>query len=686
VGRTGQFNIAFLVPTNGRPHRATVQVNDRKDRVQFSDKADMMDAKERGKLANRIATRFKLKQADVTEKVEEAWNKFLNEKAQAIREAAEQADKVAVPAEGCPWEGVKFPQAYCIAPDGCVRLMGNVGDEAQLLARGPVWVEAFARDYRCGGWGHLLAWRDRDGQMHRAAFPAGRFHEQSLSLVQELAGGGLAVVPGQERPLLRYLAAFEVTRRVRSVTRLGWVDVPDVPVPVYVFPGEVIGDAGAEEPVYQPEVPSALAATPRSSGTLKEWQKTVAWRARDNPVLLFSLSVAFTGALLRFAGVEGGGFHLYGSSSKGKTTAGQFAASVWGSGADPAEAPGVAFVRKWNATANAVEAIAADHCDGLLVLDEVGEAQVQDLGRLIYQLAGGQGKNRLSRDAALRTPRTWRVVVLSTGEVPVQAVIEATGRKARGGQLVRMVDVPATGEDGGIIHEPHDREPAEFVHRTKRACANHFGTAGPAFVRFLCQQGTIADLCKRVGGELAEAHRLLAPEGAAEEVSRVVRRFALVLVAGQLASSARVLPFSHAEVEKAVRLVLGRWLDVHGRGPMERALEQLRAFLLRNESRFRDHEDVYKSVHDLAGYKDRAKGLFLLTREGAQEALEGFSVRDVMRYLRDQDLLFVNEGNRLLSGHRIRGVDRVIRLYAVRTSLLGEEKGADDEENGDELF
>jgi putative DNA primase/helicase len=526
----------------------------------------------------------------------------------------------------------------------------------------------------------LLVWRDRDGQIHRAAFPAGRFHEQSPSLVQELAGGGLAVVPGQERGLLRYLGAFGVTRRVRSVNRLGWVDVPDVPVPVYVFPDSVIGNAGDEEPVYQPEVHSSLVAAPRSSGTLEQWQKRVARAAQKNPVLLFSLSVAFSGLLLKFAGVEGGSFHLHGASSKGKTTAGQLAASVWGNGADPAEAPGVAFVRKWNSTANAVEAIAADHCDGLLVLDEIGEAQVHDLGRLVYQLAGGQGKSRLNRESALRAPRTWRVVVLTTGEVPVQAVIESAGRRARGGQLVRMVDIPATSSGGsGIIRDSQGQEPAEFVHRLKRACATYYGTAGPAFVRSLCEQGSTAELCKRVQREVEEAHRLLLPSGAAPEVSRVVRRFALVLVAGRLATEAGVLPFSADDVGKAVRLVLRRWLDVHGQGPTERAVEQLRAFILRNEARIRDRKDATQVVRDLAGYRDRDRGLFLLTQEGAKEALDGFAVQDVMRYLLSRDWLHVNEGDRLLSGHRIAGIDRVVRRYAVRAALVGEAAPREEE-------
>jgi uncharacterized protein (DUF927 family) len=670
------FTIDFEVPSNGRLHRATVRVLDGEGKVQFSDKADLMDAKERIKLANRIAGRLEVDSAGVVKKIETGWNDTLTREAEAKKQAAEavESEDSSLPAD-CPWREVELPKGYRITPEGCVLQQGGGNGAPLVLARGPVWVEAFARDYRFDGWGSLLAWQDRDKQVHRAAFPAERFHESSLSLVQELASGGLAVVPGHGRALLQYLAGFDVRRRVRSVNRLGWVDAPDVPDPVYVFPWGAVGDAGDEDPVYQPEHRSVLTSAPQRSGDLDSWRKEVAKLAIGNPVLLFALSAGFAGPLLRFACIEGGGFHLHGSSSRGKTTAAQMSASVWGCGADPAEAPGAAFIRKWNTTANAVEAIAADHCDRLLVLDEIGESQAQDLGRLIYQLAGGQGKSRLTREAAPRAPRTWRVLMLSTGEVPVQTAIESAGRRAKGGQLVRMVDIPATGEDGDVIQDPHGSTPAEFVHRVKRACATHYGTAGRAFIRYLCRQGSIGDLSKMVQEDLAEAHRRLVPRRAAEEVSRVVRRFALVQVAGELACAARVLPFEPGDVSQAVRVVLERWLYVHGRGPMERAIEQLRAFILRNEARFREKDDTTHPVRELAGYKDQNNELYLLTAEGAREALEGHAVQDVMRCLLDRDLLFVNEEDRLLSGHRIRGIDRVVRLYAVKASLLGDKRG-----------
>jgi hypothetical protein len=81
-------------------------------------------------------------------------------------------------------------------------------------------------------------------------------------------------------------------------------------------------------------------------GSLAEWQEHVASKATGNPVLLFSLSASFGRPLLKPAGLEGGGFHLHGLTSRGKTTQLQMAGSVWGCGADPSAAPDRAFLRK----------------------------------------------------------------------------------------------------------------------------------------------------------------------------------------------------------------------------------------------------------------------------------------------------------------------------------------------------
>ena len=153
---------------------------------------------------------------------------------------------------------------------------------------------------------------------------------------------------------------------------------------------------------------------------------------------LLAVSMAFAGPLLSVIGVDGGGINFYGQSSRGKSTCGQAAASVWGKGASPG------FVRSWRSTANALEGAAAVSTDTLLVLDELGVVDAREAVAGVYQLAAGTGKGRSTRDGSLRTSMTWRVMTLSTGELPMSAkVAEDRGRRARAGQQVRLLDIPA---------------------------------------------------------------------------------------------------------------------------------------------------------------------------------------------------------------------------------------------------
>jgi hypothetical protein len=185
--------------------------------------------------------------------------------------------------------------------------------------------------------------------------------------------------------------------------------------------------------------------------------------------------------------VEGGGLHLFGPSSRGKTTVQRAAASVWGRGsADPG------FMRSWRATANAQEAAAAQVTDTLLALDEIGVADARDAATAIYQLAAGVGKRRSRRDGSAGALRTWQVLVLSTGEIPMASKItEDRGRRAYAGQAcgcstsLPMQDramAPSTMQ----VPEGDAGKLAEAI---KQAATSAYGTAGPEFVRQLVATG-----------------------------------------------------------------------------------------------------------------------------------------------------------------------------------------------------
>jgi putative DNA primase/helicase len=117
---------------------------------------------------------------------------------------------------------------------------------------------------------------------------------------------------------------------------------------------------------------------------------------------------------LQLATQKGGGLNFFGPSSAGKTTLLQAAASVWGRGASPG------YIRTWRATANGLEGAAAGATDTALVLDEFGVVEARDAAAAFYGLANGSGKARAARDGSLREPKSWRVLILSSGEIPAE--------------------------------------------------------------------------------------------------------------------------------------------------------------------------------------------------------------------------------------------------------------------------
>ncbi len=83
---------------------------------------------------------------------------------------------------------------------------------------------------------------------------------------------------------------------------------------------------------------------------------------------------------------------------------------------------------------------------------------------------------------------TWRVLTLSTGEIPMAAKIaEDRQRKAYAGQSVRLLDIPAdAGRGFGVFdHAGEEGDPARLADAIKSAALASFGTAGPAFVKAL---------------------------------------------------------------------------------------------------------------------------------------------------------------------------------------------------------
>jgi hypothetical protein len=218
----------------------------------------------------------------------------------------------------------------------------------------------------------------------------------------------------------------------------------------------------------------------QACATVEDWRDRVARLASGHVLPVLAISAALAGPLLHLAEIEGGGLHVFGQSSKGKTTLLRLAASVWGRG------DGSGYVRTWRASANGLEGTAAGATDTGLILDEVGQVEARDMAAALYALANGTGKARAARDGGLREPKTWRVLVISSGEVPVDGKLsEDRSRKTRAGQLVRLLDIPAQRVHGVFDHPGPNGDPASLAKAFRLAAISAYGTAGPEFVRRL---------------------------------------------------------------------------------------------------------------------------------------------------------------------------------------------------------
>lgn len=545
-----------------------------------------------------------------------------------------------------------IPKGYVCEEDGVFQ---TTTDDAVQLTFKPLWVEALSRDGARENWGRLICWQDHDGEYHERAVKAGRLHTQGSELAQELADAGLSIVPGKEKHLLCYLAAFQPETRMVAATSTGWFN------DVFVLPKQIIGDAKGDRIVFQPPAYHAAADAIYAKGTLEEWQEYVAKPSAKNALLRFAIASALAAPLRYHAGIEAGGSHFYGQTSWGKTTLLQVAGSVFGNSADPAQVGGDnAYLRRWNMTSNAMEGIAEAYSDLPLIIDEIGEGDEHSFGKAIYRFMGGTGRERLDRTGAARKHRSWRGWLLSAGEIPVSQHIEASGQKARGGQLVRLIDIPVD----SIFDD------AASADRMKEACANHFGTAGPAFIENLITDLESLPQALRSLDEIAEK----IGEARSVEEKRVRKRFALSAVAGEMAVTASILPWKKGAALEACHHTYGLWKQDNAVvSEANRGIANIRNFIFKHgSSRFERESEpsqIERIIYNRAGwYRD---GMYHFTPEAFREACGGVLAKVVKKALDQAGLLHTSDTpGRLRSSIRVDGTQT--HVASVRESILDE--------------
>lgn len=416
---------------------------------------------------------------------------------------------------------------------------------------GPLEVKAKIRSREGDDWQLLIVWADEDGGRHETTVSKGVLVASPGKVVAMLANGGLRIrhkvnAQGGSSYIANYLLQYPASEHCLGVQAYGWVD--ETYRAFILPPNVVIGSGNGEAIVFSGDPRTAPAY--RSRGTLEEWRQRIARPALYSSRLSFAICFAFAPLLMPFVSEESGGFHLYGQSSKGKSTCSRVSCSVWG----PADERGE--LGTWRNTDNALEGLAASHNNLPFYLDEVGQGDPKKVSEITYMLGNEHGKGRMTKGLTVRKALAWKNMFWSTGEKTLEehaAEAAAYGQKAKKvkeGVLVRFASLRAEagGDAFGVFdHLPEGEDPALVAGRLNEASkCRAFGTAGPAFVRALIEEiqavgapDLEARLRKRVD-QWMEKHC----PSKDSQVRRVARRFALVAAAGELAIHLGVLPWN----------------------------------------------------------------------------------------------------------------------------------------------
>ncbi|WP_167644691.1 DUF927 domain-containing protein [Mameliella alba] len=529
----------------------------------------------------------------------------------------------------------------------------------------PLRVLALSRDRSGRGWGRLVEVIDPDGKAHRWSIPAQMFAGDGAELRAALLDLGLDLAPGPEarRALSALLQRWQPSPRFLTTDRLGWADE--------TCTAFVLGDGraiGSQDVVFQAETTSTVAAEMKATGTLHDWREEIGVACVGNPLMLMAASLAFSGPLLEMLGLEGGGLHLRGASSRGKSSVLKVAVSVWGS---------PRFLQSWRVTANGLEGISAACNAKVLALDELGEVSGRDAGQAAYMLANGTGKARAGRSGAARPSLRWRVSVLSSGEITLADKIAEAGGRAAAGQDIRLLDIVADDRAYGAFDDLHGaKDGAEFSDRLRRATANQYGTAGPEYVARLLEDPVRAtDMVRKsiaTFHDLARERFRLVGEG---QVQRAVARVGLISAAGELATLFDLTGWPPGATVDAGLDILENWLRTRGgNGSAEarEAVTRVRDFLVKNGSaRFEDiGENAVqdRQIFDRVGWQD--KHHFYIGADAWRDIHKGADPTRAAKHLVEAGYLRRGDGSNLTTKLPAK-VEGRPRAYKVSKEIMG---------------
>lgn len=530
------------------------------------------------------------------------------------------------------------------------QLPNGENKQIKTLISPPIQVLGEARSVNNIHWKRVIQFKDKDGQQHRLLIPYEHFMGEAQEALKHIANHGL-MSPRKafkKNIFIQYIQDYPIDNRFRCVDSTGWHGDN------FITPIKTYGNSEAEELLFHYEGKNPY----ETKGTLQEWQE-LSLLIEPHALAVLSFSCAFAGQLVAPLGVESGGFHIYGSSTDGKSTITKAACSIWGNPKD--------ISKSWRTTDNALENEAELRNDNFLNLDELRQAAPKAVSDIVYMLTGGQGKARSSKAGKNRDLKQFNIMYSSTGEVTFEEHLRRGNIELDAGLLLRFAHLPSdAGKGYGVFEEINFGEsPQDIGNRINALSIQNYGLAGMRWLEYLTidKQSVIKQAVILFNEFIASYQHI--KNGQAQ---RVLRRFALVATAGELATCAGITEWKKNRAFNALKQCFQIWLS-NGLGndtnlEERKVLEHIKSFFEANgSSRFEDltilrHMDgeiIRPRINNRVGYYHPDIKMYLVSPTMfKKEMCLGMNEANIKKVLIKRGwLITVNEGGKILSSKKM---------------------------------
>lgn len=597
--------------------------------------------------------------------------------------------------------GDAIPKGFKISDRGVEAInLDNNGNQIANLICSPLKIKA--RTVDAGGtgqnWGLLVEFNDYDGLEKSWNIPMKLFAtDNGTDIRKGLLDRGLRIEANRDsgRKVLQYLQASEPANRVGLVSKLGWHGE------AFVLPEETIGTTS--KPLLF-DNDSVAACKLSVSGSVLDWQQNVAAYCTGNDLAILAICIAFSGPLVGILGLsENIGFHFYGDSSLGKSTLLNIACSVYG---DPNE-----YRKTWRTTDNALEGIAATHSDMLLALDELNQVDPRIIDNVVYMLGNGKGKNRSGSDYKGQSSLSWQLAFISNGEKTLEQYLGETGKSVTGGMEMRFLAIyasphedEATRKQLGIFNDSKGfAGGADLSDHLRKAVSKYHGSAFREFINQLVSLDQ-KEIMPLLLDTISSFKRDVLGEQANGQVGRAAEKFAVVALAGELATNYGLTGWEPDSCTNAAKSQFKAWLKRRGgTGNIEEmqilkhVASQIELFGERYFRRWdkKQHDnsttidDHVPSRNELWGFRqtetvknqldgDTTDYVYIVTKQAFEQQLcKGFDHRRVATVLRAEGVSILRDSelqrNRLCTREKLPGYgEKAQQVYKFKASKLTE--------------